>query len=123
MARDGWAGPAKGARSRRIPAGPALAALPCPFRKRPMYAVLHDVLPVFLLILTGWITVQTGALKAETGEALGEFVFKIAVPVLLFRTVAHADVSGGTPLRLWVAYFSGVAVTWTIGHLVGTRLF
>lgn len=88
-----------------------------------MYAVLHDVLPVFLLILTGWITVQTGALKAETGEALGEFVFKIAVPVLLFRTVAHADVSGGTPLRLWVAYFSGVAVTWTIGHLVGTRLF
>lgn len=88
-----------------------------------MTAVLHDVLPVFLLILTGWTTARTGLLSAETGEALGEFVFKIAVPMLLFRTVAHADVSGGTPVKLWIAYFSGVAVTWTVGHLVATRLF
>lgn len=88
-----------------------------------MTAVLHDVLPVFLLILAGWLSVLTGLLRAETGEALGEFVFRIAVPVLLFRTIANADVGGGTPMRLWIAYFSGVAVTWGIGHLVATRLF
>lgn len=88
-----------------------------------MIAVIHDVLPVFLLILTGYLSVLLGLMKAETGEALGEFVFRIAVPVLLFRTIARADVAAGTPVRLWIAYFSGVAVAWTVGHLVATRLF
>ena len=88
-----------------------------------MIAVLQDVLPVFLLILIGWLSVLSGLLKAETGEALGEFVFRIAVPVLLFRTIANADVGAGTPLKLWLAYFSGVAIAWTAGHLAATRLF
>lgn len=88
-----------------------------------MIAVIHDVLPVFLLILTGYLTVLSGLMKAETGEALGEFVFRIAVPVLLFRTIAHADVGAGTPVKLWIAYFAGVTVAWTAGHLVATRLF
>lgn len=88
-----------------------------------MIAVLHDVLPVFLLILTGYLSVLFGLMKAETGEALGEFVFRIAVPVLLFRTLAQADVGSGTPVRLWIAYFAGVTVAWTAGHLVATRLF
>lgn len=88
-----------------------------------MIAVLHDVLPVFLLILTGYLSVLCGLMKPETGEALGEFVFRIAVPVLLFRTLAQADVGSGTPVRLWIAYFAGVAVAWTAGHLVATRLF
>nr|WP_316651335.1 AEC family transporter [uncultured Gellertiella sp.] len=88
-----------------------------------MSAVLHDVLPVFLMILAGWLTVRTGLLNAATGEALGEFVFRVAVPMLLFRTIAHADVGSGTPVRLWLAYFSGVTVAWTLGHLVATRLF
>ena len=88
-----------------------------------MIAVIHDVLPVFLLILTGYLTVLTGMMKAETGEALGDFVFRIAVPVLLFRTLALAEVGSGTPVRLWIAYFLGVTVAWTAGHLVATRLF
>ena len=88
-----------------------------------MIAVLHDVLPVFLLILTGYLAVLSGLMKAETGEALGEFVFRIAVPVLLFRTIAHADVGSGTPLKLGIAYFAGVSVAWPAAHLVTTRLF
>lgn len=88
-----------------------------------MSAVLHDVLPVFLLILTGYLVALTGLMKAEVGEALGEFVFRVAVPVLLFRTIALAKVEGGTPFSLWIAYFSGVTVAWTVGHLIATRLF
>lgn len=88
-----------------------------------MSAVLHDVLPVFLLILAGYLIALTGLMKADAGEALGEFVFRVAVPVLLFRTIALAKLGGGTPLTLWIAYFSGVAVAWTVGHLVATLLF
>lgn len=50
-----------------------------------MSAIIFDVLPIFLLILIGWLIVRVGLLTASVGDALSEFVFKIAVPLLLFR--------------------------------------
>ena len=88
-----------------------------------MSATLLNVLPVFLMILLGWLLVRFGLFKDHVGEALGEFVFKIAVPVLLFRTIAEAQFHGASPFRLWIAYFSGVTVTWAAGHLLATRVF
>lgn len=88
-----------------------------------MSEILIDVLPVFLLILVGWVIVRTGLLKADVGEAMSEFVFKVAVPLLLFQTIAEANFRGASPFRLWIAYFSGVAVTWAAGHIVATRMF
>ncbi|ASY64940.1 Transporter [Sinorhizobium sojae CCBAU 05684] len=88
-----------------------------------MSEVFLNVLPIFILILTGWLVVRFGYLKPAVGEALGEFVFRVAVPVLLFRTIAEADFREGSPWPLWLAYFSGVAVTWTLGHLAATFCF
>jgi len=62
--------------------------------------VLANVLPVFILILLGWLIAKSGLLKAETGDALGEFVFKIAVPMLIFRTLATAHFEGVSRFRL-----------------------
>lgn len=87
-----------------------------------MSSVLVNVLPVFILILIGWLTAKSGLMKPETGDALGEFVFKIAVPVLIFRTIAEADFAGVSPFRLWSAYFIGVAITWTVGNILATRI-
>jgi predicted permease len=86
-------------------------------------AVLTNVVPVFLLILIGWTIARVGLLKQDTGDALGEFVFKIAVPMLIFRTLADAHFDGASPFRLWAAYFIGVAITWTLGHLLAKSLF
>lgn len=86
-----------------------------------MLDVAQNVLPVFLMIFIGWLVVATGYLKPEAGIALSEFVFKLAVPVLIFRTLAQADFHGAFPVRLWIAYFAGVAVTWAAGHMVATR--
>jgi malonate transporter and related proteins len=88
-----------------------------------MLDVAQNVLPVFLMIFIGWLIVATKYLKPDAGVALSEFVFKLAVPVLIFRTLAQADFQGAFPVRLWIAYFSGVAVTWTVGHLVASKLF
>lgn len=88
-----------------------------------MFDVAQNVLPIFLMILIGWVIVATGYLKAEAGIALSEFVFKLAVPVLIFRTLAEAEFHGAFPVRLWIAYFSAVAVTWTVGHVLASRVF
>lgn len=88
-----------------------------------MYAIAQDVFPIFILILFGWGLVRTRVLNADIGDGLGEFVFKVAVPVLLFRTISQADFHGASPFCLWIAYFSGVAITWAVGHILATRVF
>ncbi|GAA4168996.1 AEC family transporter [Shinella granuli] len=88
-----------------------------------MSDVALNVLPIFALIFIGWLLVRTGYLSEALGEGLGEFVFRVAVPVLLFRTIAEADFAGESPLRIWIGYFAGVAFTWTVAHLVATLGF
>ncbi|MGV1952090.1 AEC family transporter [Agrobacterium vitis] len=88
-----------------------------------MTEITLNVLPIFLLIFSGWALVRCRFLNVDIGDALSEFVFKVAVPVLLLHTITQADFQGASPFRLWIAYFAGVGVTWTIGHLVATRVF
>lgn len=88
-----------------------------------MSAIAANVAPIFILILIGWVLARTGLLKASVGDGLGEFVFKVAVPVLMFRTLALADFHGASPFKLWTAYFGGVAVTWLVAHLVARHAF
>jgi malonate transporter len=88
-----------------------------------MSAIAINVAPIFILILIGWVLVRSGLFKADAGDILSEFVFKIAVPTLIFRTLAQADFHGASPFLLWITYFSGVAITWTTAHLVARYLF
>ena len=88
-----------------------------------MIETAENVLPVFLMIFAGWLIVASGYLRTEAGDALSDFVFKVAVPVLLFKTIAEADFHGAFPLRLWIAYFGGVAVTWTLAYQFANRVF
>ncbi|MCO6187441.1 AEC family transporter [Rhizobium sp. L1K21] len=88
-----------------------------------MSAIFANVLPVFILILVGWLLLATGYLKADVGQAMGAFVFKVAVPVLLFTAIGRADFDPGAAFRLWGAYFSGIAIAWIAGQLISARVF
>lgn len=88
-----------------------------------MSAIALNVAPIFILILTGWLIVKVGWFKVDVGDVLGDFVFKIAVPTLIIRTLVEADFHGASPFKLWLAYFSGVAVTWAVGHIVARYVF
>ena len=62
------------------------------------------IIPVFGLIGLGLFADAARLLKPTTGDALSDFVFTVALPLLIFRTIATADFSGGTPWMLWLAY-------------------
>tara|TARA_R110002020_G_scaffold29585_6_gene93374 strand:- start:5986 stop:6942 length:957 start_codon:yes stop_codon:yes gene_type:complete len=78
----------------------------------------ETILVVFTLIAIGYGAAALRVLKPETGDGLSDFVFTIAVPLLLFRTIATANFDHGAPWALWVSYFTAVLVTWTSAHLV-----
>jgi predicted permease len=88
-----------------------------------MSSLVETVLFVFGLAALGYISGLCGYLKPAIGDAVAEFAVKVALPVLLFRTMAHADFHGAAPWTLWTVYFFAAAVTWVGGHLTVTRIF
>lgn len=56
-----------------------------------MEAVFNVVLPVFSLILCGYLAAHFKILTGESTDALNKFVYFIAMPVLLFHVVATVD--------------------------------
>lgn len=85
--------------------------------------ILTIVVPVFVLVGLGYLAARTGLLSQSVGEGLGQFVFVIAIPALIFKTLATVSMEHGFPWALWAAYFSGVAITWAIATLIVRKVF
>jgi predicted permease len=88
-----------------------------------MNQALDIVLPVFGLIGIGYLASWTKLLPKEGDQALADFCYNIAIPVLIFRVVATADFTGGSPVALWAAYFIAFAILWTLGTVLVRRVF
>ena len=85
--------------------------------------MIEAIAATFALIAIGYAVAASRVLKDGTGEGLADFVFTIAIPVLLFRTLSTADFTGAAPLPLWSAYFGAVAVTWVVATVTLRRMF
>lgn len=88
-----------------------------------MISLILVVLPVFGLIMIGHGARRFGIVGNRTGEGLSDYVFTLAVPCLLFRTLAKAEIPGVQPWGYWIAYFTGVLVCWVLAMLVARRMF
>ncbi|XWN31956.1 MAG: AEC family transporter [Devosia sp.] len=81
------------------------------------------VLPVFGFIALGYLVIALKFLPADRGDALGDFVFMVAVPLLLFRALGTLELPDISPWPLWLTYFFGVAVNMAVGIFITERLF
>lgn len=61
-----------------------------------MISTLLIVLPVFALILTGWIARRSGVFGPAAAGELNRFVVYLALPALLFEIIAKAK-----PMEIW----------------------
>ena len=81
------------------------------------------IFPVFGLIAVGYAVARLRILDDTRSEALSEFVFVIAIPLLILRILATADFSGTSAWRLWLPFFAAFAVCWVAGMIVIRTLF
>jgi predicted permease len=84
-------------------------------------SILTTVLPVFGLIVLGFAFARLKLLDGATARGLTQFVFMLAIPALLFRTVALMRPQEATPIGLWIAFFGGLAITWILTTLVSRK--
>ncbi len=97
--------------------------LAAPYQANRMSSLFETVLFVFGLVALGYLCGISGYLKPEVGDSVSEFAVRLALPLLLFRTMAQADFHGAAPWALWATYFCAAAITWAAGHLTVTRIF
>ncbi len=88
-----------------------------------MTDIFEIVLPVFGLIALGYAVARTGILSEAVGDGLAAYVFTIAVPVLLLRTLATATFTGASPWAYWATYFCAVIAVWWLASLLITQVF
>jgi predicted permease len=88
-----------------------------------MTDILSIILPVFGLIALGFLAVRTGILSVAAGDGLSDYVFALAVPALIFRTLAASTLPDTSPWGYWVAYFAGVAIVWIMAIAMARRLY
>lgn len=88
-----------------------------------MDKVATIVLPVFGLIGVGYVVSWSRILDDTRGEALSDFVFVVAIPLLILRILATADFAGTSAWRLWLVFFSAFALSWVSGTILIRLLF
>ncbi|MBR1866607.1 MAG: AEC family transporter, partial [Lachnospiraceae bacterium] len=83
---------------------------------------LNATMPVFLVMLLGWWLKRIRFLTDEFVSVADKLVFKVALPVLVFRDIAAADLSSDFNLKFVLFCFLGTCVffggTWLFAELL-----
>ncbi|MEM7041210.1 MAG: AEC family transporter [Pseudomonadota bacterium] len=87
-----------------------------------MTSTLDAVVPLFALIVLGFVAGKFRWIDGAGVKTLVTFIFNIAMPALLFRLVVTSDVAGLIDLRFVFGYFSVLAAVALIGALLGWAL-
>jgi malonate transporter and related proteins len=83
-----------------------------------MMPIITIIVPVFALILVGYVIVKTGYFDSASQKGLSDFAFKIAIPVMLFRTISVSEPTSDKPIAILGAYFGAVFLTWALATLL-----
>lgn len=88
-----------------------------------MLFVFLAVLPVFLLIATGYAAARTAYVPQSVGDALNGFAVKIAVPVLLFNAMTRLDFEAAFSPPLLVSFYAGAFSCFALGIILSRKFF
>jgi malonate transporter len=77
--------------------------------------IISVIAPVFLLVLAGYLAAKTKVLRTRDVEGLSRFVFNIALPVLLFNSLANVTLPPRFDWQFLFAYYLVVVVVYGLG--------
>ncbi|MBE9553724.1 MAG: AEC family transporter [Proteobacteria bacterium] len=88
-----------------------------------MESVFDSILPVFGILVIGYLAARFGFMEEAAVDGLSKFVFNFAVPLLLFRKIAQAGLPADMPWELPIAYYAGVIAIFVFTATLGVVLF
>jgi predicted permease len=88
-----------------------------------IFRISDVVLPVFGVIAFGYVCAWTGLLRERVAEGVSDYVYTIAIPLLIFRTLAEARLPEVSPWGFWGVYFFGAAIAWGVAQSLSVFVF
>lgn len=76
----------------------------------------ESVMPLFLLMLLGYLLKQLNFAKKETFDSINKLIFKIFLPVLLFYNIYTTDIQQVFDLKLVLFLVAGVLIVFIFGY-------
>ncbi len=86
-----------------------------------LQSLIDVILPVFLVVVAGYLATQRGFFTQPQIDGLMKFTQSFAIPCLLFRAIANLDLSAGFDPKLLLSFYTGAAACFCIG-IIGARL-
>ena len=86
-----------------------------------MQTLLDVILPVFLVIGFGYVSVWRGYFPVSGIDGVMKFTQNFAIPCLLFRALSTLDLSAGFNIPLLFSFYIGAASGFAIG-IIGARV-
>lgn len=89
-----------------------------------LLVILGQIIPIFLVMAIGLAAYSLNWFDSSFVRTANIIVYRIALPALVFTSVAHADFHKPLPVQAFIAFFAAIAVTLTIGYViaVATRM-
>lgn len=88
-----------------------------------MDSTVAVVLPMFGLMLSGYLTAKTDLLGGEAIKGLSNFVYYFAIPALLFRSLANGTLPAQADLNIVYAYYLGILIVYAASLLFARLVF
>ena len=84
-------------------------------------AVINTVVPIFGLILVGWLCGKWNVLNVAAADGLNRFVVYVALPALLFMAMVDADLDAMSELGFVASYVFGTLMATLIYFWISRR--
>jgi malonate transporter len=88
-----------------------------------MDIIVDIILPVFGIVLIGYVAARAGFFPEAAGKGLAYFVFNFAIPPLLFRSMVTQTLPDPIEWSFLASYFGGGGVACLLGGLLSKALF
>jgi malonate transporter len=88
-----------------------------------MQALLNIALPVFGIILAGYLVGRFRLLGEGSSVALNGFVYWVALPALLVSAMARVPLGQAFDVKFLAAFIGGIAATFLLTMAIGARAF
>lgn len=88
-----------------------------------MEIIFEIILPVFGTLGLGYGAARLGVFDEAANRGLSVFVFSFALPLLLFRAIAQAELPDALPLGYLLSYYLGAFAVFGLAMLATRALF
>lgn len=85
--------------------------------------ILSVIFPVFAVAMLGYLLTWAGAFRVEDIPGLTRYVFNIALPVMLFDSMARVALPETVQWSFLLAYYLPTLLIYLVGTIIGRRAF